>query len=158
MSARIDYTGKKYWRLAGVKYSYSTKDGQAVWQWQCDCGRYCYVRAKDVRRGVTQSCGCLKRETSAERYRKDGPLNGDNPAYLCWKMMQQRCSNPNEKSYARYGGKGIKVCDRWKSFCSFLKDMGPRPSPEHTIDRFPNREGNYEPTNCRWATHKEQSL
>jgi hypothetical protein len=72
--------------------------------------------------------------------------------------MIGRCTNPHNKSWEYYGGRGIKVCERWQSsFNDFLADMGPRPTQSHSIDRFPDQNGNYEPTNCRWATKKEQS-
>lgn len=71
--------------------------------------------------------------------------------------MQTRCHNPNSEDYPNYGGRGIRVCERWRTdFAAFLADMGPRPSSRHSIDRFPNQDGNYEPGNCRWATAKEQ--
>ncbi len=82
---------------------------------------------------------------------------GRTPEYISWVGMIQRCHNPNHNRYPVYGARGIVVCDRWKSsFISFLSDMGPKPTPKHTIDRFPNQTGNYEPGNCRWATIKEQ--
>jgi len=68
-----------------------------------------------------------------------------------------RCTNPKVAGYARYGGRGIKICVRWKTFENFLADVGSRPSPGHSIDRFPNNNGNYEPGNVRWATRKEQA-
>ena len=84
-------------------------------------------------------------------------VNGrPSPTYRCWSMMMMRCHNSNFPSYIRYGGRGIIVCERWKSFANFLADMGTRPSEKHSIDRWPNRVGNYEPGNCRWATMKEQ--
>jgi hypothetical protein len=77
--------------------------------------------------------------------------------YHTWKAMRNRCRNPRNPSWRYYGGKGVRVCDRWdRSFAAFLADMGPRPSPAHSIDRFPDRNGNYEPGNCRWATSAEQ--
>jgi hypothetical protein len=71
--------------------------------------------------------------------------------------MRRRCSNPNFIGYEYYGGRGIKVCERWDDFENFLADMGPKPSPAHSIDRYPDPNGNYEPSNCRWATPKEQA-
>lgn len=77
--------------------------------------------------------------------------------YRSWGAMKSRCLNPNSHAYSRYGGRGITVCDRWRDdFAAFLSDMGRRPSPQHTLDRFPDQSGNYEPGNCRWATAKEQ--
>lgn len=80
----------------------------------------------------------------------------DCPEYSSWRSMLFRCSNPNARNYDRYGGKGIKVCPEWVSFKTFLKDMGPKPSPKHSLDRKDNT-GNYEPSNCCWATWSEQN-
>lgn len=77
--------------------------------------------------------------------------------YKSWESMFERCCNKKHASYPRYGGRGIKICARWSEFKNFLADMGVKPTPKHTIDRYPNQEGNYEPENCRWATQKEQS-
>jgi hypothetical protein len=80
------------------------------------------------------------------------------PEYLVWYNMNYRCSNPKTVGWRHYGGRGIAVCQRWaESFDNFLKDMGPRPSPKHSIDRYPDKNGNYEPNNCRWATQAEQA-
>lgn len=86
-------------------------------------------------------------------------VNGkDTPEYVCWMDMKARCLNLKHKHFKYYGGRGIAICERWKtSFENFLADVGRRPSPKHTIDRFPNSDGNYEPNNIRWATRAEQT-
>lgn len=78
--------------------------------------------------------------------------------YLIWKSIVSRCENPNRRAFPRYGGRGIKVCERWRTdAAAFAADMGPRPSPQHTVDRWPDKDGDYEPGNCRWATPTEQA-
>jgi hypothetical protein len=83
--------------------------------------------------------------------------DGADAEYSIWRQMRQRCSNSRNTSYKLYGGRGISVCARWDTFENFLADMGRRPSPQHSLDRFPNNDGNYEPGNVRWATAKQQA-
>ena len=85
-------------------------------------------------------------------------LHGRTPEYRAWGSMKERCYNSNHPVYSSYGGRGISVCDTWRNnYSQFLKDMGRRPSSTHSLDRYPNPDGNYEPTNCRWATKREQT-
>ena len=84
-------------------------------------------------------------------------LKTAHPLYRTWRSMKSRCNNPNVHNYFRYGGAGVKVCKRWESFELFCKDMGAKPTPQHSLDRWPNKKGNYSPKNCRWATSEQQS-
>jgi hypothetical protein len=101
-------------------------------------------------------CGCLNRELVVQRHLKHGEAKLRTAEYRAWASMLDRCNNPNRKHYKYYGGRGIKVCERWMTFANFLADMGRRPSPLHSIDRWPNPDGDYEPGNCRWATRMQQ--
>lgn len=125
------------------------------WQCICDCNQYCVVYSYDLKSGHTKSCGCLRREKTGEKRRTHG-LSNKIPEYGTWKEIKKRCYNPKHQDYHNYGARGIAVCNRWlNSFEMFYADMGSKPSPSHSIDRI-NVDGNYEPSNCRWATPKEQ--
>lgn len=122
---------------------------------QCDCGTPArHVLLQTLRSGEATSCGCNRRRRFAQMVRTHG-LSG-TPEHDIWTGMKGRCENPQNDAYADYGGRGIRVCDRWLDFDAFLADMGPRPSPRHSIDRK-NNDGDYEPNNCHWATPSEQS-
>lgn len=95
-----------------------------------------------------------KGRTARRRYLSEDRASGRTS----WQAMKARCYNPNNNRFKYYGGQGVRVCERWRtSFANFIADMGPRPSLRHTIDRYPETDGDYEPGNCRWATHKEQA-
>lgn len=122
---------------------------------KCDCGAEREVVGASLVNGSSRSCGCLQRSVAAAQSTLHGGVG--TPEYAAWKHMKERCYNPNENRYSRYGGRGIVVCDRWLSnFENFFADLGPRPSSRHSIDRI-DVNGNYEPGNVRWATAATQS-
>jgi hypothetical protein len=107
-----------------------------------------------LRHGGSKSCGCFNRESVIQRFTKHGKRH--SPEYLVFITMHQRCNNPKNRSYLHYGGRGIKVCERWSDFSAFYSDMGPRPSSKHSLERLDN-DGDYCPENVIWATLHEQS-
>lgn len=151
MSA-IDISNKKFGRLT-VLFRDGTVSKLAAWRCVCDCGTVRTFVGRSLRTGNTQSCGCLSRQRAAAS-RATG--NKHHPSYEIWSGIWKRCTNPKTRTFRFYGGRGISVCPQWRDFAVFNRDMGPRPSLKHSLDRFPNKDGNYEPSNCRWATQKEQ--
>ncbi len=156
MSVAVQMSGRRFSRLLVLGASSKrTKSKNIHWKCACDCGNKTIVDGHNLRIGHTRSCGCLIPESIVTACKTHGLIN--EPEYGIWSGMIQRCTNPNVNSFKYYGGRGIKVCDRWlNSFENFYLDMGKRPSLKHTIDRKENA-GDYEPSNCCWSTSIEQA-
>jgi len=150
MSAKIDLTGKVFNRLT-VLGDFGDRDNQnkIKWKCQCICGAIKYISGPQLKSGKTKSCGCLQTENRIKHGQWKHPL------YNIWKGMVDRCTKENTHNYKDYGGRGITVCDRWLDVNNFIEDMSTRPEGT-SIDRIDNN-GNYEPSNCKWSTDKEQS-
>jgi len=158
-----DLTGQRFGLLTAARFSH-TSDDKHYYRCLCACGGEATVRGEHLKQGRTVSCGCQKRQNAkaigtantTHGASSSGGSRAPTAEYLTWKSMKDPCDNPKHKSYGRYGGRGIVICPRWRTFEYFLEDMGKRPSLNHSIDRYPDNDGNYEPGNCRWATPDEQ--
>ena len=159
-----DLTDLKFGSLTAIKLDHVTDYRAAYWLCLCSCGKEHLAQASNLQSGRVASCGCERSKRISKGLVRHGATSDLNTnkllrkAHWCWGGIKQRCYNARKgKIYSRYQGRGIKVCDRWiNSFETFLKDMGLPPTLKHSLDRYPNNDGNYEPSNCRWATSYEQ--
>lgn len=163
-----DISGQRFGRLSVSRFmdTVPQRKGRAArWICRCDCGQETIAYGYLLRSGNTSSCGCLSRDTTAARNRRHGNAGRGRKSveYTAWMNMKNRCYNPKNEKFAIYGGRGIRVCARWLNgedgktgFECFIADMERKPTPEMSLDRFPNGDGNYEPGNCRWATQTQQ--
>jgi hypothetical protein len=147
-------TGQRFNRLVAIR-QVGVRHGHADWLFRCDCGAEKVIPGYRARNRNAASCGCHRREQCGTMSRTHGETH--SVEYTTWTSMTQRCFNPRNRAYKDYGGRGITVCERWRtSFEAFLADMGRRPAPGLSLDRIDNNHG-YEPWNCRWATKFEQN-
>lgn len=145
-----DITGERFTRLTVIKLSH-IKNRKSYWLCECDCGNEHIVRSDSLKCGNVKSCGCLNMEAKSIKHGEWG-----TKLYFVWAGMKQRCTNPKQKHYDRYGGRGISVCEEWQTYEPFHKwAINAGYKEGLTIDRI-NNDGNYEPSNCRWVTIAEQ--
>lgn len=156
--ARMDLTGITFGRLTVVAFhDIHGKHPNARWLCRCECGAERIVFGSNLRKGTTRSCGCFLRDISTTHgHTKHVGGKSMSPEYRSWHHMVSRCTNPKNKDFSHYGGRGVTVCDAWRSsFAVFFAHIGARPSLRHSIDRIDNEKG-YEPGNVQWATQRQQ--
>ena len=158
MGSFKNIAGVRYGKRVAVQFVGQNKWGQGLWRCRCDCGTEGVTSIVSLRRAA--SCGCLQRAAAVVARTKHGHSTrrtGTTRTYRIWQGMLTRCGNPNAPQWKNHGGRGISVCESWRgSYAAFLSDMGECPG-NLTLDRIDN-DGNYEKSNCRWATHGQQML
>lgn len=148
-----DLTGERFGRLLVLQRDGCNKHGQVKWYCECECGTRKHVLGTCLSRGMTQSCGCLQKESIGKVNLKHGMTK--DPIYAIWHSMMQRCYDKNSHAFNRYGGRGINVCDKWQEFEGFYEDMGDKPDG-FSLERC-DVNGDYTPENVVWADAKTQA-
>jgi hypothetical protein len=162
-SKKANLLGQRFQKLVVIEKGGTDKSGKPLWICECDCGNKTTSVTARLTIGKKRSCGCVWKKEVSQRFKKHGHTSNGliGVEYMAWHSMKERCLNPNTDGYENYGGRGITVCERWldaeNGFQNFYDDMGDRPSPKHSLDRFPDKDGHYEPNNCRWATQIQQA-
>lgn len=155
MGRVVDISGVRYGRVVVLSRASNNRHGRTQWLCRCDCGVEKVIASAELRAGKTISCGCWVAERFDESRRVHGMSHTQE--YAIYRGMIARCENPNVKAYDRYGGRGICVASSWRNdFLAFLRDLGPRPSPDHSLERL-DPDGNYEPGNVVWSTNLAQA-
>lgn len=146
-----DLVGLRYSKLVVLSRDNNDHSNNTRWLCQCDCGQTKVVLGTNLKSGAVKSCGCFQKEVNGSWHITHGMSR--TPTYRIWDGMIRRCNDPKKPEFKWYGGKGIKVCDKWEKFAGFFEDMGVRPEGL-TIDRIDSN-GDYGPSNCRWISMKE---
>jgi hypothetical protein len=150
--------GEEFTRLTVIAFAGKNRHGQSMYECLCKCGNTSIVNGGSLRQGTPKSCGCLTVDSARAQATHGMARRGQRvPEYPIHAAMMQRCYNPNNPEYENYGERGIRVFPEWHDFAAFIRDVGRRPSPQHSLDRHPNNDGNYEPGNVRWTTIDKQN-